>query len=148
LFIEYSEGFVDTKARDLDRFAEYGVKPSSDLRAKLIRTEEASLEVLERLALAFNDSDPLLSSQGNIPIYYWVLRKQPGTRKRLRSFLEQFTVEVRENLRLSRLDPNDADPELTAFYTMSRTTNDQASLLGRYKILSSRLRAYREAAVD
>jgi len=143
LLIEYSGGFVDTKANDLDRFAEVGINPNNDVRAALIRAEDHAQDVLERLALTFRDNDPLLTAQGNIPVYYWLLRQQPSAAKRLRPFLEKFTAEVRETLQLSRTEPDSADAELSSYYTMSRTTNDQASLEGRYKILQRRLRADR-----
>jgi hypothetical protein len=82
------------------------------------------------------------NNSARIPIYYWIVRNKPTLSKKLRPFLEEFTAQLKSNLQLSRTHPDDADAELSLFYTMSRTTNDQASLEGRYKIFLKRLRAH------
>jgi hypothetical protein len=142
LLIEYSGGFVDTKAKNLDDFVELGIEPSREIKDHLLRVEEKLQDVLEKLAAVFEDRDPLLSAQGGIPIYYWAIRNHPGTRRKFREFVSLFTQEVKENLPLLRKNPSKADPELSSYYTMARTTNDQASLEGRYKIFTKRLLAH------
>jgi hypothetical protein len=139
LLIEYYNGFVDTKANDLDKFVGLGIEASAETKAKLADAEEHTQETLEKLAGVFKDSDPLLASQGNIPIFYWAIRKKPSVSKRLREFVQVFSNELRENLRITRDDPDAGSPELSAFYTAQRTTNDQGSLKSRYEIFMRRL---------
>lgn len=152
LLIETRGEFVDTKARNLDEFAKSAIdvgdtrKDDGKRRRLTIKELEASrdrvFETLELLSLSFSDRDKLLGAQGHIPVYYWVARGHPELVDWLRDFLVVFTEAVSANLRVARLNPNRADPELTNYYTMARTTNDQASLQGRYEILIKRLEAY------
>ena len=142
LLIEFNKGFVDTKARDLDAFVLGGTN-STATKLKTYRKAEARVqENLETLALAFNPKDKLLSSQGHIPVYYWVLRELPKYREKFRPFLEVFTDQVLKNLRLSRIDSDSADNELLTYYTQGRTTNDQGSLNDRFNILVRHLKAH------
>lgn len=157
--IEYKGGFTDTKARNLDSFAEQGAiyfVPGFRKRAKRLdaaeldqlsqkyaETEERALYTLDLMAAEFRDRDPLLASQGHIPVYYWLMHEHPELCKgALRVFLEDFTSQVKEALRISRSTPENADPEMMNYYTMGRTTNDQNSLAGRYQILLRHLRAF------
>jgi hypothetical protein len=87
----------------------------------------------------FHDKDELLATTGQIPVYYWLVREHPDATPRLRAFLKTFVDEVRANLEILKEDPDKANPTLSNYYTMSRTTNDQASLVGRYRILEQRL---------
>ena len=139
LLIEYYNGFVDTKANDLDKFVSLGIEANDETKANLAGAEERVQDTLEKLAAVFRDSDPLLASQGNIPIFYWAVRKKPSVSKRLREFVQVFTNELKENIRIIRDDPDAGDAELSAFYTAQRTTNDQSSLKSRYEIFMRRL---------
>lgn len=158
--IEYKGEFVDTKARNLDAFAKDGAhlfvegfvrrrrrlsdEQEIQLLEKYSQTEEKVLLVLDKLSVEFSDNDPLLSKQGEIPVYYWLMREHPDLcRSALRPFLEDFTSRMKSDLRLSRLDPDAADSELMSYYTMGRTTNDQGSLKGRYNILLKHLTRYK-----
>lgn len=157
--IEYKGGFTDTKARNLDSFAEQGaiyfvpgfrkrVKALEEgeldqLMQKYTAAEERALYTLDLMAAEFKDRDPLLSSQGHIPVYYWLMHENPELCKGvLREFLDDFTGRVKEALRISKDSPEAADPELMNYYTMGRTTNDQKSLLGRYRILLKHLQGF------
>jgi hypothetical protein len=139
LLIEFKNGFVDTKANDLDKFVGLGIDADSAMKKQLAAAEERTQETLEKLASVFRDSDLLLSSQGNIPIFYWAIRKRPSLSKRLREFVQVFLAELKENLQLTRDDPEAGDAELSAFYTAQRSTNDQASLKLRYEIFARKL---------
>ncbi len=151
LIAEYNETFVDTKARNLDLFVEAAWRETKDFKlpkgAKKLEkalkpylvAEQRVLETLEKMAAIFVDRDPLLAAQGHIPVYYWVVRNHPNVGAAFRTFLEKFTTQVRENLQLSRKDPDAANAELSTYYTHGRTTNDNASLKGRYEILIKRL---------
>lgn len=57
-------------------------------------------------------------------------------------FLTAFTKAVKDNLHAQRLDPDSMNQRLSSYYTMSRTTNDQQSLAGRYDILSKAFEEY------
>jgi hypothetical protein len=142
LLIEYRGGFVDTKARDIDQFVLSGAQASNKALKAYHDAEERALQNLEALSLAFEPSDKLLSSQGHIPVYYWVLRNNQRYQGLLRPFLVEFSNQVIENVRLSRVDPDKADAELLTYYTQGRTTNDQGSLKDRYAILLKRLKKY------
>lgn len=148
LLIEYRSRLVDTKAKDLDAFAKEAFlavgrrvrkkgaaeRPDDSFQTYL-KAEERVLANLERLSKAFDQRDRLLGSQGHIPVYYWFAREN-RVNKNFKMFLEEFTLQVRENMQLARKDPDNADTELLSYYTMGRTTNDQKSLEGRYEILS------------
>lgn len=150
LMIEYFGKFVDTKARNLDHFVEQGWRamqaaeghPSREkaLIKKYSETEKQVQDVLETMSGIFLDHDPLLTAQGHIPVYYWIVRKNPAVAKNFRKFLEGFTKEIRTALEVSRTDPNKADAEIMNYYTRGRTTNDQSSLQDRYDILLRRLK--------
>jgi hypothetical protein len=137
LLIETKGRFVDTKARNLDAF----VKDSA--RDELETYEEVQARivgVLDQMTTVFRKSDPILNTEGPIPLFYWFVRNN-RVNPRLRDFLERFKESVKNNLATAQQHPERADAELTTYYTMSRTTNDQASLSGRYEIL---LRRYQE----
>lgn len=151
LLIENLGRFSDTKSKNLDDFADSGAEweeknpglrntqddPFASARDRVFAT-------LDKLAEEFNDRDPLLASQGHIPVYYWLARENPRKVNELRDFLAEFTEEVRVAFQLQREEPGAADPELVLYYTMGRTTNDQASLEGRYKILLRRFKSFRD----
>lgn len=139
LLIEYRGGFVDTKARNLDEFVKAAMRQAQDSHSgmpkDLAGARDRVYRTLERMTPVFQDRDRLLSAQGQIPVYYWLARENRNSVKYMRDFLEFFTEAVGSNLRASR-DGSRTRSELTNYYTMSRTTNDEASLTGRYKILS------------
>lgn len=150
LLIETRGHFVDTKAKNLDDFAEeaYSWSESLGQDANIVadpytEARDRVTKVLDLLSSEFNDRDPLLASQGNIPVYYWFAKENPRLVNELHDFLEEFTEEIRGGISVQRDDPTAADPELVSYYTMSRTTNDQASLEGRYRILQRRMKSFR-----
>ena len=148
LLIEYRNGFVDTKARNLDEFAKEAIEwdknqPEEDLTlGKFGAARDRVYAVLDRLASEFVDEDRLLSTASPIPVYYWLARQKPDLLNELHDFLEEFTVAVKGVAAQQREQAGAIDQELAAYYTMQRTTNDAASLDGRYKILVKRLERY------
>jgi len=151
VMFEFKNALVDTKAKNLDDFTKaaeaWQRARSDDQQDDLGEYGEARdrvLEVLETLSQEFNTKDPLLTKQGEIPIYYWVVRKHPKWADQLRDFVAEFTTAVLENLRTQRQNPDKANQELSAYYTMSRTTNDQGSYEGRVRIFEKRFEAYRK----
>lgn len=148
LLIEYRGRFADTKSANLNDFANEGINwqaeqddtnlgfgPFGDARDRVY-------SVLDKLTPEFVDRDKLLSSGGQVPVYYWVARERPELLPELHDFLEELTTAVKEVVSTQRHHPEKADPELVAYYTMSRTTNDQTSLDNRYRILVKRLEAF------
>lgn len=150
LLFEFKSGFVDTKAKNLDEFAATAnawskgrPEDQQDNMGEYDLARDRVFETLELLAVEFNDSDILLAKQGEIPIYYWAIRQHRDWVHELRDFVLEFTDAVSKNLHAQKQDPNSGVAELSSYYTMSRTTNDQASLEGRYKIFEKRFAAFR-----
>jgi len=139
LLIQYRNKFVDTKAGNLDRFVlenkETSIRVFTDARQTID-------EVLDDMADIFKNRDALLATAGPIPLYYWFVKDNKDNKDKIRDFLEKFIKDVRTNFLLSKHRPRAANPELINYYTMSRTTNDQGSLTGRYEILQKRFRSY------
>jgi hypothetical protein len=147
LLIEHSGTFVDTKARNLDDFARTAFNTTADNSSAgegvfafgvYGEARDRVYDVLEHLTPIFKDKDKLLTAQGHIPLYYWLAREHPESIPEMRAFLEFFTRATSENLKTMKEMPDSADPELSNYYTMGRTTNDAASLRGRYAILWKR----------
>jgi hypothetical protein len=139
LLIEHRGGFSDTKADHLDALVDEGLR----MDAKLFdQTRVRVVKVLNDMATVFKDRDPLLASEGHIPVYYWLVKHHVTDKEYIRDFLRVFVAAVRANQAVVKEDPKAGDAELSQYYTMGRTTNDQASLSGRYKILERRLRYY------
>lgn len=137
LLIEFIGDFTQTKKRSLDAFVEEAVKSeSSDLESAAGRVKM----VLGALSDEFIDQDPLLGSQGQIPVYYWLLRNFPQAKGRFREFILGFErsrkairVKSREDGAVGMNSVNLDDYLL--YDSFNRSVNDEGSLRGRYKIL-------------
>lgn len=152
LMIEHRQGFVDTKAANLDRFVLSVAEESGAMRvgeinsqqtealAELDKTMARCVSVLEDLATIFEPRDKLLTAAGHIPVYYWVIKNHPEVSENFRDFLEDFTAAVDDSREASRSGVGKVDEELLVYYTFGRTTNDQNSLKGRYRILIDRMK--------
>jgi hypothetical protein len=139
LLFEHKNRFVDTKARNLDSFVlDYMERPIEEFTADY----EEVVETLDRMTTIFSDRDPVLGTEGPVPLYYWFVRHLPENSVKVREFLKEFKDDIKSNLAVSQETPRKADAELTTYYTMSRTTNDQGSLAGRYEILKKRYKSY------
>lgn len=151
LLLETRGHFVDTKRESLDKL----VVEAIDWQVALENPERQEIEgpyasardrivrVLDSLNAEFEDDDKLLNSPGNIPIYYWFARENPTRVNELRDFVLSLTHEVKEATVSQKEQPGSGNPELLAYYTMSRTTNDQESLEGRYRIFVRRFSKFR-----
>ncbi len=136
LLIEYNGSFADTKRTQLDRFVEVGLKTETDIEA-LVRAKDRVLRCLDNLVKVFVPNDPLLTSEGLIPVYYWLVRSF-GPQDELRVFLNSFDSSRKSNRLVAKKDLDRADQELLRFDLLNRSTNDQNSLQGRYKILEKK----------
>jgi hypothetical protein len=152
LLLEYRGEFADTKKNDLDKFsqqADHDWKRSDRADQEnflndsaYARARDRVVAVLERLTPEFDDADPLLSSAGSIPVLFWIARNHPRHINELHDFAVKINEDVNAALQEQKVAPQRADPQLIAYYTMSRTTNDQASLMGRYRVFESRFLEY------
>jgi hypothetical protein len=109
------------------------------------RSAERVKDVLGRMTEVFSNRDPLLTSQAPIIPYYWLIRGLTTDRLQyVRPFLVEFDQKLKDNRALT--DPLQRDPVLDSYYTMGRTSNDAASMRGRYRILREHFDAAYPAA--
>ena len=154
LLMEYRKGAVDTKAKDIDKFvndaADECTPPqfeelTAENEANLKKYEDVAervIEVLELLAGAFHEKDPLLSASGRIPVYYLVLRNHPEAADNFRDFVMDFEARVLSAMRKER-DGQRTQGVYATYYTLARTANDQQSVRERYKLMVAELRKRR-----
>lgn len=131
LLLEYSNEPVDLKKRALDAFAELGTISSlSTLSGRVV-------DVLDNMAKVFQHGDPLLRTEGQLPVYYWLVRDL-GAAKKLREFLDEFEAERKlvATIGDEKLDEELAFGESVRSYALyNRATNDKGSIQRRYEIL-------------
>lgn len=164
LLLEHTGSFVDTKKSQLDRLVEEARadgddkttdETTSDAASEAIivedvvdkaeETESSDIgrsatrvgDVLNRLAPLFNDNDATLAQQAQIPVIYWLAREIPDQLGRLREFLVRFDEARRANREMDVEDPA-RDPVLVDYELLTRTSNDQSSIGGRYRIIRQR----------
>lgn len=131
LLLEFRGKFVDTKKVHLDRFVEEGEKTqSTDLKSTAGRVSK----VLDEMCKVFVPKDNLLSSQGPVPLYYWLVRTN-GAQNDMREFLVKFEKERRRNRTIAREKPIEANQELLSYDILNRSVDDQASNSKRLEIL-------------
>jgi hypothetical protein len=144
LLVEFWGRLLDTKRATLDGFVERGLE--SD--AKPVEFKRAATRVrrvMSSMNRVFLPQDPLLRSQGAMVPYYWLCR---STKREylpeVRPFLVAFEDERSANRALAK-DPVQVvnqDPELTQYDQFNRSINDQASIEGRFEILSRRFETF------
>ena len=71
LLMEQVAGFATTKKADLDRFVLAGAKANA---GDYYRPKDRVTETLDRMSHVFLLRDPLLNSQAQLTIYYWLVR--------------------------------------------------------------------------
>ena len=140
-FLKYESKIYDTKKVFLDALVEK-YKIDASIKAKDI--EQNVLLILAKMSEVFADSDPLLRSQGIIPIYYLIFREIYISKKlkpvNRNSFLV-FRDHVRKNKELAEKDIRLANYDLIDFDRMSvQGTNDAGSIKERLRIMTEFLR--------
>lgn len=132
LLFEYTGKPAATKKTNLDEFALQVVD-----KEKLELAARRALDTLTAMSEIFIPRDPLLSSAGIIPVYYWFIRGIPEEQRfRVRQFLNEFELQRKENREMQKDVGDDTlNPALARFDTLNRSTNDQQSHLGRVYIL-------------
>lgn len=142
IMFEYEGKVSETKKRNMDQFTKDAVKAS---RSKLELAARRVLDTLEIMTEIFLPHDRLLLSAGTVPVFYWFVRDvQTKSQRFVRQFLIEFEEARKQNRLLSSKKPQDPkiDPELIEFDNFNRSTNDQASHAGRFRILDSRFKKY------
>lgn len=133
LLFEYHENPMATKKTNLDEFAE-----SKEIQKdKLELASRRVIDTLDSMVDIFIPKDPLLSSAGIIPVYYWFVKGVSRSRHHLvREFLLAFEAQRGENRDKQKITgSDDIKANLSRFDTLNRSTNDLNSHIGRYDIL-------------
>lgn len=133
VLFEYHGEIKSTKKKDLDKFA----KGDDIDTARVELGGRRALANLDNCTEVFLPRDPLLSSAGILPVYYWLVRQ---TREEAHSYLREFLVQFEAGRKANReqqisqpkLDP---DPVYARYDTLNRSTNDVGSHRGRYELL-------------
>jgi hypothetical protein len=141
--LEFTGEVVDVKRARLDAFvkelAQEGVRADAVPDA-LQQAEARVARVFDDMAQVFQPRDRLLATQGQVPVYYWLVR-DVGPSDRLRDFITDFEWRREANRKIIAEMGTQGpmiDLELLRYDQFNRSVNDQHSLRGRYEILSSR----------
>ncbi len=138
MMFEYNEGLSETKKRNMDAFTKNAAKSG---RSQLELAARRVIDVLDVMTTIFLPSDRLLASSGVVPVYYWFVRSLPEKKQPLiREFLVEFERRRKENRRLTEQQPKSRQVarDLIDFDNFNRSTNDQVSHEGRFRILQAR----------
>jgi len=140
LVFEKSEGIVDTKKIDLDTLVADG---KTLKEAEVDFLYESVIGVLDKMVLVFGKRDPILSSQGDIPVYYWLIRNLgKSTLKNTRSLILEFLDKRKEN----RLLPTNKQDKMYIEYDLaSRNANDHSAIEKRVTLLKNYIRQSKNA---
>jgi hypothetical protein len=142
LLFEYNGNLVETKRKNLDRFAQ---KAKKEPREKIELASRRVIDTLDRMSEIFLPGDPILRSAGVFPVFYWLIRQIDSKQDPyVREFLNIFEKTRKEN-RDKASDPSSKgkpDSELMTFDRLNRSTDDQRSHEERYRILAQRFNRY------
>lgn len=125
-------GPQETKKGNLDKlFKQVEKSPAAEAAAPLV------FETLELMSETFQFKDPLLQSEGHIPVYYWLTRNAREEEiPYIRDFLEEFQEIVRTGTSKVKPKANIITAEQIADYRLaSRSVNDRSSHEVRYETL-------------
>jgi hypothetical protein len=139
LLMEFVGEFVDTKKKSLDLLVDVGLQSENSAFDRAVNNVKANLD---RMSQVFITSDPLLASQGPIPLYYWFVRDHFQDINRIREFLVDFERTRRLNQQESREQNGIADSELLDYDILNRSVNDKVSLVRRFEILNNRFKRF------
>jgi hypothetical protein len=123
------------------------VKHAANEIGKLELAARRVVDVLEDMTTIFLPKDKILGSAGILPVYYWFVRSADENEfATVREFLVRLEHDRKENRRLVGEAPTSrrVDQELLEFDNFNRSTNDQQSHDGRFKILKRRFDASRQ----
>lgn len=135
LRFELTARAVDTKKRQLDEM----VIGHVDAKASILSDAQARvISCLDRMSRTFGERDPLLGSQGNVPVYYLFQKSISETGPIVREFLLGFERELRS----TRKDNTSRPADLVAYENAMRSTNDGWAYEVRVVTLVKRFRAF------
>lgn len=142
LLFEYENDLAETKKSRLDQFVRNASRPPKE---RLELAGRKTVDVLDRLEEIFLPRDILLSSAGQVPIFYWLVRSHSETEDQfIREFLVKFERERKDNRNLVESNPLDKkiDRRLLEYDQFNRNTNDLVSHKGRIEILEERFETF------
>jgi hypothetical protein len=145
LLFEYENDLAETKKSRLDQFVRTASQQPKD---RLELAGRKTVDVLDRMEEIFLPRDFLLSSAGQVPIFYWLVRTHGEAEDQfIREFLVKFERERKANRNLVESNPLDKtiDRRLLEYDQFNRNTNDLVSHRGRIKILEERFEIFRRA---
>ena len=127
---------VDTKKVYLDAMA----RNYSQMSAEIERFGKSVRDVLNEMARAFSDGDPLLRSQGNMVVYYLLFRKAISLNecnRITRRKLLDFHLEVSNNRIAAELNIETSSFDLLEFDRLTQQgTNDASNIKERFSVLA------------
>ena len=143
LLLEFIGGFVSTYKKDLDSLIDIAVRSETGLTG-LQQAGKRVEDVFDRMHEVFVEKDPLFSSQGQITIYYWLIKNiNWKDLKYVRDFLLSFEA----NRKMASEENLEEDGDKYDFYIYSQTArsvDSKRSLETRYAIISSYWKIYLE----
>jgi len=142
LLFEFTGKPVETKRKNLDKFAEQAKRESKE---KIELSSRRVIDILDRMSEIFLPRDPLLGSAGVFPVFYWLIRQSNSRHDQyVREFLNIFETTRKENRdKASDSSSNlNVDSELMTFDRLNRSTDDERSHVVRYRILAKRFKEY------
>lgn len=142
VLFEYYGQIRSTKKKDLDKFA-------AGEGVEIVKAElggRRALANLDDCTDVFLPRDPLLSSAGILPVYYWLVRQsQSEGHSYLREFLVQFEAGRKTNREDQIAMPSsEPDPVYARYDTLNRSTNDVGSHRGRFELLKEQFELWAE----
>lgn len=137
LLIEFRGKFVDTQKSHLDKLIDDVVAAETNNLQKAYDKIEDTLAYMDA---AFISKDPLLSSSGLMPVYYWFFRTYGKKHsKEIRNFLVRFD-EARKFHKKGAV----IDPDYLMFNGHARSVNNQSNLQDMYNILVKKWQYYNQ----
>lgn len=125
-------GFDNTKKGNLDRLTTQASKQDEVI---FQNATKRVLQVLDDMAEIFIFGDYLLSTEGPIPVYYWLVRNlENDMRWTVRDFLVEFSYRLMES-KLGLDLSQDLSIDLLSYEAALRSVNDKSSHETRYGIL-------------
>ena len=129
---ETSDGLDNTKKANLDRLTTNAPKQNEII---FQTASKRVIQVLDDMAEIFVFGDQLLSTEGPIPVYYWLVRNlESDMRWGVRDFLIEFSSKLMES-KLGMDLSQDLLTDLQAYDAALRSVNDKSSHESRYAIL-------------
>lgn len=140
LLVEFRGGLTDTKKQQIDGLVEDALRADAE-EDDFERAAERVRAGLDRMCEAFVPRDPLLSSQGPVTLYYWLLRRaSDGQLPAFRNLLVEFERARQANRTLVKRSGPDAvgvRQDILGYENLSRSINDQGSLARMHEVLDA-----------